>query len=103
MNANTNTSRLKIKEFATICDIKMALIGRNAVIFGVANQWSLAWAVAKKWHQSGANLALVCASDRIAGSVKGLVERQHVELNNECVHRERTRRIVGAVIARTPF
>ena len=60
----------------------MALIGRNAVIFGVANQWSLAWAVAKKWHQSGANLALVCASDRIAGSVKGLVERQHIELNN---------------------
>ena len=51
----------------------MALAGRNAVIFGVANKWSLAWTVAKQWHQAGANLALVCASDRIAGSVRGLV------------------------------
>eukprot|EP00943_MAST-04B_sp_MAST-4B-sp1_P002848 g2848.t1 len=60
----------------------MALAGRNAVIFGVANKWSLAWTVAKQWHQAGANLALVCASDRIAGSVRGLVNRQQMKIND---------------------
>eukprot|EP00944_MAST-04C_sp_MAST-4C-sp1_P005579 g5579.t1 len=59
----------------------MALSGRNGIIFGVANKWSLAWSVAKRWQKSGANVALVCASERIADSVKKMVQREEVDLD----------------------
>ena len=53
----------------------MALLGKNAVVFGVANKWSLAWAIARSWRGAGANVALVCASERISSSVWKLAER----------------------------
>ena len=50
----------------------MALAGKRAVVFGVCNKWSLAWACAQSWHAAGAQLTLVCKSDREKGAVEQL-------------------------------
>lgn len=48
------------------------LSGRNAVIFGVANQRSLAWAIAQELHGAGATLAFSYAGDRLKEKVEAL-------------------------------
>ena len=60
----------------------MSLVGKNAVVFGAANKWSLAWAIARAWRQAGASVALVCASEKIANSVSNLADRARVEDNS---------------------
>ena len=50
----------------------MALAGKRAVVFGVCNKWSLAWAVARAWRAAGAQLTLACRSDRERGAVEAL-------------------------------
>jgi enoyl-[acyl-carrier protein] reductase I len=53
--------------------MSLKLLGRNAVVFGVANKWSIGWSIAQAWQSAGANVAVVCATERIAGSVSNLV------------------------------
>ena len=49
------------------------LAGRVAVVFGVANKWSLAWSVARAWRVAGARLLVACRSDREAAAARKLL------------------------------
>ena len=50
------------------------LEGKKAVIFGVANEKSIAWAIAQAFKEEGAELALTYANDAIAKRVFPLAE-----------------------------
>jgi len=50
------------------------LSGKTAVILGVANKRSIAWAVAKAWHEAGATLIFNYQGDRLKENVEELVE-----------------------------
>jgi len=51
----------------------VSLAGKNAVIFGVANKRSIAWAIAQAWHQAGARLAFTYQGERLKENVEELV------------------------------
>ena len=55
------------------------LEGKTALVFGVANQRSIAWAIAQALHQAGAHLALTYQNDRL----KEHVERLASTLGND--------------------
>ena len=48
------------------------LSGKNALVFGVANQRSIAWHIARMLDQAGARIALSYVNDRVGRSVKRL-------------------------------
>ncbi len=50
------------------------LKGRLAVILGLANKWSIAYAIANAFHREGADLALSYLSDREKKQVEGFGE-----------------------------
>ena len=50
------------------------LTGRNAVIFGVANDRSIAWAIARTLADAGARIALTYQNDRLKSRVARLAE-----------------------------
>ena len=50
------------------------LSGKKAVIFGVANEKSIAWAIAEAFKQEGAELALTYANETVAKRVYPLAE-----------------------------
>lgn len=52
----------------------MILKGKRALIFGVANERSIAWAIAKKLKQEGANVALSYLNDGLKKRVEPLAE-----------------------------
>ncbi|TFE72080.1 enoyl-ACP reductase FabI [Methylacidiphilum caldifontis] len=49
------------------------LSGKNALVFGIANKWSIAWAIAKAWHEAGANLIIGYQGERLKKSVEDLL------------------------------
>jgi len=49
------------------------LKGKLGVVFGVANKRSIAWAIAKAWHEAGAKLAFTYQGERIKENVEELV------------------------------
>lgn len=49
------------------------LQGKVGVVFGVANKRSIAWAVAKAWHQAGAKLIFNYQGERLKDNVEELV------------------------------
>lgn len=49
------------------------LKGKVGVVFGVANKRSIAWAIAKAWHQAGAKLIFNYQGDRLKENVEELV------------------------------
>jgi len=49
------------------------LRGRNAVVFGVANKRSIAWAIAQGLHAAGVNLAITYQNERMAMEAKDLI------------------------------
>ncbi len=51
------------------------LDGKNAVIFGVANERSIAWGIAKAFRAQGADVGLSYASEALARRVKPLAEQ----------------------------
>jgi len=53
----------------------MLLKGKKGLIFGVANEHSLAWHIAKEAHAQGAELILSVASERFLRKVGPLAER----------------------------
>ena len=59
------------------------LEGKKALIFGVANQNSIAFGIAKAFFRGGATLAFACANDFLAEMVKLLAK----DLNSEMVIR----------------
>ncbi len=50
------------------------LSGKKAVIFGVANHRSIAWAIARILHEAGAGIALAYQNERVRDGVAKLVE-----------------------------
>jgi enoyl-[acyl-carrier protein] reductase I len=44
----------------------------SALIFGVANKWSIAWSIARAWDAAGTNVIMVCRSDRERRTVEKL-------------------------------
>jgi len=49
------------------------LQGKVGVVFGVANKRSIAWAIAKAWHQAGAKLIFNYQGERLKENVEELV------------------------------
>ena len=54
--------------------VSIDLSGRSAVVFGVANQRSIAWAIAQRLHDAGAHLTVTYQNERMGRSVLALVE-----------------------------
>jgi enoyl-[acyl-carrier protein] reductase I len=52
----------------------MLLRGKNVVIFGVANEKSIAWAIARLFHEQGATLAITYAGEAFEKRVRPLAE-----------------------------
>ena len=50
------------------------LQGKKALIFGIANDRSIAWAIAKALHQQGAELAVTHAGEAFEKRVRPLAE-----------------------------
>ena len=50
----------------------MNLSGKRVLICGIANQRSLAWAIARACHEAGAELAFTYLNERMEGSVRKL-------------------------------
>ncbi|MDO9534799.1 MAG: enoyl-ACP reductase [Bacillota bacterium] len=50
------------------------LEGKNGIVFGVANQHSLAWYIAKALSEAGASLALTYQNERFEKKLKKLIE-----------------------------
>ena len=51
----------------------VSLAGKNAIVFGVANKRSIAWAIAQAWHEAGARLAFTYQGERLKENVEELV------------------------------
>ena len=52
----------------------MLLHGKKALIFGIANEKSIAWAIAKAFHEQGAELAVTYAGETLEKRVRPLAE-----------------------------
>ena len=50
------------------------LEGRNAVVFGLANKRSIAWAIAQKLHAAGVNLAISYQNERLRPEAEDLAK-----------------------------
>ncbi len=50
------------------------LSGQNAVVFGIANQRSIGWAIAQALEEAGARLVLTYQNDRLRGNVEKLAD-----------------------------
>jgi enoyl-[acyl-carrier protein] reductase I len=51
----------------------ISMQGRTAVIFGVANKRSIAWSIAQKLQQAGANIAITYQNERLAQEAADLI------------------------------
>ncbi|MBI2856359.1 MAG: enoyl-ACP reductase [Chloroflexi bacterium] len=60
------------------------LKGRNGIVFGVANEHSIAWAIARALHQAGARLALAYQNERLGQRVSRLAESMEDVVLVEC-------------------
>ena len=73
--ASYNHNRIpKVKDHMYTIDLK----GKNAIVFGIANQRSIAWSIAKLLSDSGANIIAAYQNER----VKAPVEKLTSSLNN---------------------
>ena len=50
-----------------------SMAGRNAVVFGVANKRSIAWAIAQKLSAAGAKLAVTYQNERLAQECREMI------------------------------
>ena len=60
------------------------LSGKKAVVFGVANHRSIAWAIAQILHEAGAGIALAYQNERVRKGVAKLVEPWGETMLVEC-------------------
>src|SRR6187397_1832881 len=58
--------------------------GKQALILGVANKRSIAWAIAKRLHEEGGELAFTFQGERIEKGVRELAESVDAQLVTEC-------------------
>lgn len=75
------------------------LDGKKAVIFGVANEKSIAWAIAEAFRKEGAELVLTYANEMVEKRVRPLAESLDVKLVLPCdVTRDEDIKTVFSVI-----
>jgi enoyl-[acyl-carrier protein] reductase I len=60
------------------------LDGRKGIIFGVANEKSIAWAIAQKLHKEGAELAFTFAGEALEKRVRPLADSLGAKLILQC-------------------
>ena len=60
------------------------LKGKKGIIFGIANDHSIAWGIAKKLHENGAELAITYQNDILLKRVKPLAMKIHSKSLIEC-------------------
>jgi enoyl-[acyl-carrier protein] reductase I len=60
---------LQVKEFERMINLQ----GRTAVVFGLANKRSIAWAIAQKLQQAGASLAICYQNERMRLDAEELI------------------------------
>ena len=60
------------------------LTGKNALIFGLANDKSIAWGITKAFHEQGANIGLSYAGEMLEKRVKPLAEQLGIKFVEEC-------------------
>ena len=60
------------------------LSGKTGIIFGVANQRSIAWSIAEILHGAGARVALAYQNERVRGNVEALTGSWDDALLIEC-------------------
>jgi len=60
------------------------LSGKNILIMGVRNKWSIAWSIARSAYREGANLIFTCQSERDREAVEKLVETLGAPLVLQC-------------------
>src|SRR3954469_8154511 len=65
-----------------------AFEGKRGLIMGVANKRSIAWAIAQRLADGGADLAFTYQGERIEKSVRDLAESVGSELAAECDARD---------------
>lgn len=54
--------------------VSIDLSGKSAVVFGVANHRSIAWAVAQRLHEAGAHLTVTYQNERLGRNVLDLIK-----------------------------
>jgi enoyl-[acyl-carrier protein] reductase I len=62
--------------------------GKQALVLGVANRRSIAWAIARRLHEEGAQLAFTYQGERIEKAVRELAESVDAQLVTPCDVRE---------------
>ena len=62
----------------------MLLKGKKILITGVANDWSMAWAIAKRAHENGAEIAMPYAMPALEKRVRPLAESIGAKFVQEC-------------------
>src|SRR5512147_811487 len=60
------------------------LEGKNAVIFGLANDKSIAWGITQAFHREGAKLGISYAGEMLERRVKPLAEKIGCQWVEEC-------------------
>ena len=60
------------------------LKGKKGIIFGIANDHSIAWGIAKKLHQNGADLAITYQNNTLLKRVKPLADKVNCNCLVEC-------------------
>jgi enoyl-[acyl-carrier protein] reductase I len=60
------------------------LDGKNALIFGLANERSIAWGISKAFHEQGANLGFSYAGEALQRRVRPLAESVGVTFVESC-------------------
>ena len=57
---------------------------KKGIIFGIANDHSIAWGIAKKLHENGAELAITYQNETLFKRVKPLADQVNSRLLLEC-------------------
>jgi len=60
------------------------LEGKNALVFGLANERSIAWGIAQAFHREGANIGISYAGEALERRVKPLAEKVGCKWVEEC-------------------
>ncbi len=62
----------------------MLLKGKKILITGVANDWSMAWAIAQRAHENGAEIAMPYGHPNVEKRVRPLAEKIDAKFVQEC-------------------
>lgn len=60
------------------------LAGKNALVFGLANERSIAWGITKAFHQQGAKIGVSYAGEVLERRVRPLAESLEIDFVEQC-------------------